>query len=123
MRLQGKVAIVTGGASGIGKGIALALAKEGARVVIADIDEAKAKQVAGEIGKDAISVSLDVTKSVSANEMAKTIHEKLGRIDILVNNVGVRITKPFLEHTDADWNTMMAINLTGPFFCSRAVVP
>jgi len=123
MRLRDKVAIVTGGASGIGKGIASALANEGSRVVIADIDEAKAKQAANEVGKGAISVPLDVTKSASANQMAKTVHEKFGRIDILVNNVGVRITKPFLEHTDADWNTMMSINLTGPFFCSRAVVP
>jgi NAD(P)-dependent dehydrogenase (short-subunit alcohol dehydrogenase family) len=123
MRLRGKVAIVTGGASGIGKGIALAFAKEGARIVIADIDEAKAKQVASEVGNDAISVPLDVTKSASANQMAKTVSEKFGCIDILVNNVGVRITKHFLDHTDADWNTMMSINLTGPFFCSRAVVP
>jgi NAD(P)-dependent dehydrogenase (short-subunit alcohol dehydrogenase family) len=57
------------------------------------------------------------------NTMAEEIDRQFGRIDILVNNVGVRITKPFLDHTDADWNTMIQTNLTGPFLCSRAVVP
>lgn len=125
MRLRNKVAIVTGGASGIGKAMCAALRKEGARVAVADIDIKKAEEVAAEIGTpaDAIGVHVDVTKSASADQMAKEVEKKFGRIDILVNNVGVRITKPFLDHTDADWNTMMAINLAGPFFCSRAVVP
>lgn len=124
-RLDGKVAIVTGGASGIGKAMCVAFAREGANVVVADIDEAKAKAAAAEIaahGK-ATSVRVDVTDSASANAMASNVNKQFGRIDILANNVGVRIVKPFLEHSDADWNVMIATNLTGPFLCARAVVP
>jgi NAD(P)-dependent dehydrogenase (short-subunit alcohol dehydrogenase family) len=125
MRLQNKVAVVTGGASGIGKAIAAAYVREGARVALVDIDEAKGKQAAAEISTkgEAISVRTDVTDSASVNQMAAEVDRRFGRIDILVNNVGVRITKPFLEHTDADWNIMIATNLTGPFFCARAVTP
>lgn len=124
-RLDGKTAIVTGGASGIGKAMSTAFAKEGASVIIADIDEDKARAAAKEIAAygRATSIRVDVTDSASANKMAAEIDRELGRIDILANNVGVRITKPFLEHSDQDWNVMIATNLTGPFFCARAVVP
>ena len=123
MRLRDKVAIVTGGASGIGKGICAALAREGARVAVADIDVQKADALAAELAAqgDAISVRTDVTSSSSANDMARKVNERFGRIDILVNNVGVRIVKPFLDHSDEDWNIMLATNLTGPFLCARAV--
>jgi NAD(P)-dependent dehydrogenase (short-subunit alcohol dehydrogenase family) len=125
MRLRNKVAVVTGGASGIGKAIAAAYVQEGARVVLADIDERKGKDAAAEIGAqgEAVCLRADVTDSASVNQMAQEVDRRFGRIDILVNNVGVRITKPFLEHTDADWNIMIATNLTGPFFCARAVTP
>jgi NAD(P)-dependent dehydrogenase (short-subunit alcohol dehydrogenase family) len=125
MRLRNKIAVVTGGASGIGKAIAAAYVREGARVVLVDIDERKGKDAAAEIGTqdEAICIRADVTDSASVNQMAQEVERRFGRIDILVNNVGVRITKPFLEHTDADWNIMIATNLTGPFFCSRAVTP
>jgi NAD(P)-dependent dehydrogenase (short-subunit alcohol dehydrogenase family) len=123
MRLKDKVAIVTGGASGIGKAICKALAAEGANVVVVDLDGQKGKEAAKEIGGKSISLQADVTSSASMNTMAEEIDRQFGRIDILVNNVGVRITKPFLDHTDADWNTMIQTNLTGPFLCSRAVVP
>ena len=124
-RLQDKVAVVTGGASGIGKAISLAFAREGARVAIADIDERKAEAAATEAAafSQAFGVRTDVTKSTSANQMAQKVDQRWGRIDILVNNVGVRIVKPFSEHSDDDWNIMIATNLTGPFFCARAVVP
>jgi NAD(P)-dependent dehydrogenase (short-subunit alcohol dehydrogenase family) len=125
MRLRNKVAVVTGGASGIGKAIAAAYVQEGARVFLADIDERKGKDAAAEIGAqgEAVCLRADVTDSASVNQMAQEVDRRFGRIDILVNNVGVRITKPFLEHTDADWNIMIATNLTGPFFCARAVTP
>jgi NAD(P)-dependent dehydrogenase (short-subunit alcohol dehydrogenase family) len=116
------VAIVTGGASGIGSAMCRAFAGEGARVVVADIDEAKAEAVAAGL-EGAISIRTDVTDSGSANAMAEEAHRRCGRIDILANNVGVRVVKPFLDHTDEDWNVMIATNLTGPFLCSRAVVP
>jgi NAD(P)-dependent dehydrogenase (short-subunit alcohol dehydrogenase family) len=125
MRLRNKVAVVTGGASGIGKAIAAAYVQEGARVVLVDVDERKGKDAAAEIGAqgEAVCLRADVTDSASVNQMAQEVDRRFGRIDILVNNVGVRITKPFLEHTDADWNIMIATNLTGPFFCARAVTP
>lgn len=123
MRLKDKVAIVTGGASGIGKAMCKAFAAEGAAVVVVDLDGQKGKDAAKEIGGKSISLQADVTSSASMNKMAEEVDREFGRIDILVNNVGVRITKPFLEHTDADWNTMIQTNLTGPFLCSRAVVP
>jgi NAD(P)-dependent dehydrogenase (short-subunit alcohol dehydrogenase family) len=124
MRLNNRVAIVTGGASGIGRAMCEALAREGAQVVVADIDEAKAKAVAADIARTgkAASAFVNVTESATADRMAKQVHDQFGRIDILINNVGVRIVKPFLDHTDADWNTMISTNLTGPFLCSRAVV-
>jgi NAD(P)-dependent dehydrogenase (short-subunit alcohol dehydrogenase family) len=125
MRLRDRVAIVTGGASGIGKAISHCLAREGARVAVADIDARKGTEAAAEIAAngEAIFVRVDVTDSSSVDQMAREVDRHFGRIDILVNNVGVRITKPFLEHTDADWNVMLATNLTGPFFCARAVAP
>ncbi|RTL73493.1 MAG: SDR family oxidoreductase [Bradyrhizobiaceae bacterium] len=123
MRLKDKVAIVTGGASGIGKAMCKALAGEGADVVVVDLDGQKGKEAAKEIGGKSISLQADVTSSTSMNKMAEEVDSQFGRIDILINNVGVRITKPFLDHTDADWNTMIQTNLTGPFLCSRAVVP
>ncbi len=123
MRLKDKVAIVTGGASGIGKAMCKALAAEGANVVVVDLDGQKGKEAAKEIGGKSISLQADVTSSASMNKMAEEVDSQFGRIDILINNVGVRITKPFLDHTDADWNTMIQTNLTGPFLCSRAVVP
>src|SRR4029079_18346287 len=110
MRLKEKVAIVTGGASGIGKAICIAFAREGAQVVIVDIDKAKSEAAMKDItaaGK-AIALQADVTSSASVNAMANEAHRRFGRIDILVNNVGVRIVKPFLAHTDEDWNTMLA---------------
>jgi NAD(P)-dependent dehydrogenase (short-subunit alcohol dehydrogenase family) len=125
MRLRDRVAIVTGGASGIEKAISLSFAREGARVAVVDIDERKGRDAAAEIAAqgEAIFVRADVTDSASVDQMAREVDRRFGRIDILVNNVGVRITKPFLEHTDADWNVMIATNLTGPFFCARAVAP
>ncbi|MFL1874770.1 SDR family NAD(P)-dependent oxidoreductase [Hansschlegelia beijingensis] len=121
MRLEGKVAVVTGGASGIGRAMSVAFAAEGARVVVADRDASKGSAVAEEIG--GLFVHVDVTSSKSADAMAEQVFGKFGRIDILANNVGVRVVKPFLEHTDADWDVMISTNLTGPFLCSRAVVP
>lgn len=125
MRLRDKVAVVTGGASGIGKAIAAAYVREGARLALVDIDERKGQDAVAEIAgqSEAICIRTDVTDSASVDQMAQAVDRRFGRIDILVNNVGVRITKPFLEHTDADWNVMIATNLTGPFFCARAVAP
>ena len=126
MRLKGKVAIVTGGGSGIGRAIALRFALEGAGVAVVDRNRDHADAVADEIKKNkgnGLALQADVTRSADVAEMAQRTARHFGRIDILVNNAGSRIVKPFLEHTEDDWNAMLAVNLTAPFLCAKAVVP
>jgi NAD(P)-dependent dehydrogenase (short-subunit alcohol dehydrogenase family) len=126
MRLSGKVAVVTGGGSGMGRAIGLAFAREGAKVVIADINlEAASETVAllESAGGDAIAVKVDVTRKAETLDMAEAALGRFGRIDVLVNNAGSRCLKSFLDHTEEDWHRMIDINLTGHFFCAQAVVP
>ena len=126
MRLENKVAIVTGGGKGIGAAICAAFSDEGAIVVVADIDLAAAKDVAGSLqqaGKPAIFVELDVTDEKSAASMAASVLEQYGQIDVLVNNAGARIIKGLMQHSLDDWEKMLRINLTGPFVCAQAVLP
>ncbi|OGP66550.1 MAG: dehydrogenase [Deltaproteobacteria bacterium RBG_13_47_9] len=127
MRLKDKVAIITGGARGIGRAYALRLAKEGAKIVIADILEGQA--VVEEIeakGGEALYVNTDVTREESVKEMARKVVERFGRIDILVNNAALfanLLKKPFWEIPVQEWDAVMAVNLKGPFLCSKAVYP
>jgi len=126
MRLQGKTAIITGAASGIGRAVALKFAAEGAGVVAADIDGDAANDVAVEIQKNdgtAIGLRADITKRSDTVAMAKAVMDRFGKIDTLVNNAGSRIIKPFLEHTEDDWFRMLDVNLTGHFLCCQAVLP
>lgn len=126
MRLPGKVAVVTGGGSGIGAAIAAAFAREGAVVVVADINAQAANQVAASIqstGGTAMAVQVDVIDGDSVAGMVQAALAAHGRIDVLVNNAGVRVIKGFMQHTRQDWDRMLGINLTGPFICSQAVVP
>ena len=125
-RLGGKVAIVTGGAGGIGHAFARGLAGEGARVVIADMDEAGAGALASELGGDALAFKLDVTSVESTQELARVALERFGRIDILVNTAAIYVTlerKPFAEIDLAEWNRIFAVDLTGSALCARAVLP
>jgi len=128
-RLEDKVAIVTGGASGLGKTFCLALAQEGARLVVADIKEKEAEQTASEIqakGGKAISIKTDVTSEAATLAMAKEAVKRFGKIDILVNNAAMvfGITrKPFTEIPPDEWDKLMTVNLKGAFLCSRAVFP
>ena len=125
-RLRGKVAIVTGGAGGIGHAFARGLASEGARVVIADMDEAGAGALASELGGDALAFKLDVTSVESTQELARVALERFGRIDILVNTAAIYVTlerKPFAEIDLAEWNRIFAVDLTGSALCARAVLP
>jgi 2-hydroxycyclohexanecarboxyl-CoA dehydrogenase len=117
MRLEGRSALVTGGASGIGAAIARRLAAEGARVVIGDIDEAGAGEVAAEIGADA--VRLDVTDLESATAIAGTE----GPFDVLVNNAGTDDFGFFTDLTPERWRRLLAVNLEGVFNCTHAVLP
>ncbi|HZU05522.1 MAG TPA: 3-oxoacyl-ACP reductase family protein [Chloroflexota bacterium] len=131
MRLQGRVAIVTGGGHGIGRAYALGLAREGARVAIAELDAPAAERVAEEIrraGGEALAVPTDVSSEESTRAMARRTAEHFGGIDILVNNASIFATVPmsrvgFEEITVEEWDRLMAVNLKGPWLCCRAVVP
>jgi 3-oxoacyl-[acyl-carrier protein] reductase len=129
-RLAGKVAIVTGGGHGIGKAYALGLAREGAKVVIAEIDGKAAEAAAAELkrqGFEAIAVRTDVADRLSVEAMAARAVEAFGQIDILVNNAAIFATipmsrSPFDEIEIEEWDRMMAVNLRGTWLASRAVV-
>jgi 3-oxoacyl-[acyl-carrier protein] reductase len=129
MRLQNKVAIVTGGGVGIGKAYAQGLAQEGAKVVVADIQEAEAQKVAADIkkvGREAIAVPVDVTSVEKTQAMAQAALQAYGRIDILVNNAGLYSAlkkKNFMEIDPDEWDRVMAVNVKGLFLCVKAVYP
>ena len=123
--LAGKIAIVTGAASGIGRGIARGLAEADAHAVIADIDLAGAEQVAAEFaGKGlprALAVRVDVTSEESVDGMTEAVLKEFGRLDILVNNVGIAPSCALVDFPKDKWDLALAINLTGYFLCARAV--
>jgi 3-hydroxybutyrate dehydrogenase len=124
MKLQGKVAVVTGAASGIGKEIARTYAREGAKVVIADLNQQGADDVAAELGGagKAIGVAMDVTSEEQVEAgMAKAI-ATFGRLDILVSNAGIQIVSPIEEFPFDKWKLMLAIHLDGAFLTTRAAL-
>jgi NAD(P)-dependent dehydrogenase (short-subunit alcohol dehydrogenase family) len=121
MKLDGKVAIVTGGARGIGRAIAERYADEGARVVVADILEKDAEDTASVISRSAFAVHLDVTDQDSIDAMVASVVAKAGRIDILVNNAAIFNMAPLLEVTRDDWDKNFDINTKGLFFTLQAV--
>lgn len=126
LAITGQVAVVTGAARGIGFAIAQALGQCGARVAIADLDGAAASAAAGqlcELGIDAIGVAIDVADEGQVQAMVETIERALGGIDILVNNAGIVSTGPLLDVSAAEWNRVLAIDLTSVFFCAKAVLP
>jgi len=122
LRLAGKAVIVTGGANNIGRGIALGFAAEGARVLIADIDEERARRVAAEAGGEAAAHRTDVSSWDSTQAMAARAIELFGRIDVLVNCAGGTIDRLFLEKPRAEWEREVAINFWGFINCCRAVL-
>nr|WP_294503245.1 SDR family oxidoreductase [uncultured Rhodopila sp.] len=110
--LDGKLVLVTGGGSGIGEGIARAMAEHGARVIVADVNEAAAERVAAAIGGDAAHFELDVTDRFACDALARTV----GPISVLVNNAGIiRRGKVEAENARADWDATLAVNLDGPY--------
>jgi 3-oxoacyl-[acyl-carrier protein] reductase len=121
MRLQDRVAIVTGGARGIGRAIGKAFAEEGARVILTDIDAA-ALEAAGQ-DMAALAIVTDVADEDSVRAMVERVVRRYSRIDILVNNAGICPLTPFASTSRAEWDRVMAINLTGAFLCSQAVLP
>jgi 3-oxoacyl-[acyl-carrier protein] reductase len=123
VKLEGKTAIVTGSRRGIGRAIALALAKEGANVTVSDVNQEDCQKVVSEIekmGRKGLAVQCDVTSTPEVEALVKKTVEKFGRLDILVNNAGIISYKPFLELTDEDWDRTLGVNLKGQFLCARA---
>ena len=123
MRLEGKVAVVTGAAQGMGRAIARRLAAEGARVVVADLQRTGAEQVAEEIraaSGAAAPVEVDVRRPAQAQAMVDAAVSEFGGLDVLVNNAGVGKIIPFLETTERDWDFMFDVNCKGLLWCSQA---
>jgi NAD(P)-dependent dehydrogenase (short-subunit alcohol dehydrogenase family) len=126
MQLQGRVAIVTGGAAGIGRAIVEKFADEGAAVAVADRNLAAAEAFAQELGhggRRALAVETDVADAAAVQRMAERVHAHFGRIDILVNNAGIRFLNALLDQTEEEWRRTLDVNLTGPFLCCKAVIP
>lgn len=124
MRLDNKVALITGGASGFGKAIAETFGREGARIAIADIQEEPARAVAAAIGNSAIAVRCDVSKRADVDAAVKAALAAFGGIDILVNNAGMsHKRRPMLEVDEAEFDRLMAVNVKSIFLFAHAVVP
>lgn len=126
MRLEGKTAIVTGAAKGIGSGIARVLAEEGARVALADWDEQVGRETTAEMsesGAEAIFIACDVSNEEQVKAMIDRVVDEFGGIDILVNNAGVGVYKPVLEASSEEWDHCLAVNLKGVFLCSKYAIP
>lgn len=126
MRLEGKVAVVTGGAQGIGRAIALGLGREGAKIVVADLQADKARSVAGELhalGREAIPVEVNVANESSVKRLANATFDRFGRADVLVNDAGVYLKSPVVGMSEELWDRTINVNLGGNFLCSRAFIP
>ncbi len=125
MRLENKVAIITGAGSGIGRETALLFAKEGAKVVVADISERGGMETVEEIrgaGSEGIFIKLDVSSIEQAKQMVKETHERYGRIDILIINAGIVQDALIIKMTEEQWDRVINVNLKGAFNCIKAVV-
>jgi NAD(P)-dependent dehydrogenase (short-subunit alcohol dehydrogenase family) len=127
MRLKNKVAVVTGGAQGIGQAVALGMGREGARVLVADLQVEKAQSVASQIqslGADAVAVEVNVADESSVERMAKSAFDRFGRVDILVNVAGIYFPKAWVvDLSEEDWDRTLDINVGSNFLCCREFVP
>lgn len=121
---EGKVVIVTGAASGIGRASAIQFAENGANVVVADINQAGAAETAAMIGEKATAVVLDMADELSCNAMVDRTIEVYGRLDVLVNNAGIAGVRAFTaDQTTEDWQQVIDVNLNGVFYCTRSAIP
>lgn len=126
MRLQGKVAVITGGAQGIGRAIALGFGREGAKVIVADVQSDKAKSVAAELqalGTEVLAIEVNVASESSVKQLASETFSRFGRVDVLVNDAGIYLKAPVVEITEENWDRTINVNLGGNFFCCRAFIP
>jgi 3-oxoacyl-[acyl-carrier protein] reductase len=125
MKLKDKVAVVTGAGSGIGQAIALAFAREGAKVVVNDIEEKRATQTAADIramGGEALDIAADISDSQQVKKMFAQLVGKYSTIDILVNNAGLLLAEGITTMGDEQWKRMLAVHLDGTFYCTREAV-
>ena len=125
-RLQDRVAIITGGAKGIGKATALKMAHEGALVIVLDILSEEASRVADELnslGAKARAMTADVSKRNEVDQMVEQTLKQFGKVDILVNNAGIVRPAPLEDVKEEDWDKVVSVNLKGTFFCTQAVLP
>ena len=125
MKLEGKVALVTGGAQGIGRAIALLLARHGARVAVSDINLEKAQETCREVealGGQGLAIGGNVADAQAAEAMVEQAVKKFGGLDILVNNAGITRDGVLLRMKEEDWDSVMAVNLKGAFHCTKAVL-
>jgi NAD(P)-dependent dehydrogenase (short-subunit alcohol dehydrogenase family) len=126
MELQGQVAIITGAGRGIGRATALELARMGADIVVAELDQANAERTASEmrgLGRRALVVQTDVTSHIDLGPMVELTRTEFGRIDILVNNAGIYRAAETLDVTEEHWDAIMNINTKAVFFATQAVLP
>lgn len=128
MKIKDRVALITGGGQGIGKAIALNFAREGAKIAVNDIsfNEAKAMETVEELRKLGVEAELflaDVSKEDEVNSMVENVIARFGRVDILVNNAGINRDGLLHKGNLSNWEAVMAVNLTGPFLCTKAVLP
>jgi 3-oxoacyl-[acyl-carrier protein] reductase len=126
LKLLGKIAVITGGALGIGKQTAIAFVKEGAKIVIADFDEEAGRQTVKELietGGDALFVKIDVTDRQQVTAMVETVLKTFNRIDILINNAGITADAFLTKMTEEQWDRVINVNLKGVFNCTQAVIP
>jgi NAD(P)-dependent dehydrogenase (short-subunit alcohol dehydrogenase family) len=124
--LVGRTAVVTGGASGIGRSICLHLARAGADVAVLDLDLAGGERVAAELaalGRRALTLEVDVAQAASVGSARERVHAALGRVHILVNDAGIAGFAPLLQMTEEAWDRMIAVHLKGTFNCTRAFLP
>ena len=126
MSLDGKVAVVTGGGSGMGRQCCIQLARDGAAVAVWDLNQAGAEETADLVAKEgnrAIALKVDVASKADVAAATERTRKELGPITVLVNNAGISNPTPFTELTEELWDRTMLINLKGPFFCTQAIIP
>jgi 3-hydroxybutyrate dehydrogenase len=126
VKLKERIAIITGAGRGIGKAIALAFAREGAHLVLAARTRSQIDDVAAEVsalGQKAIAIPTDVASAQAIKHMVNAALQTFARIDILVNNAGIISRSLVVDHDDAEWHRLLNVNLTGPYLCTKAVLP